>query len=121
MRQLGCEGDQKYVEAISEQLKVRFAYASTWSQRQSYAFLCGRLVAEQALPLPDWCRLFLPNLILLASDRVPNVRIAVAKMLATHIACLGEYSVYGGFIVTRDKYIELFVDFFTISILQKEI
>ncbi|XP_047472339.1 serine/threonine-protein phosphatase 4 regulatory subunit 1-like isoform X3 [Penaeus chinensis] len=88
VRQLGCEGDQKYVEAISEQLKVRFAYASTWSQRQSYAFLCGRLVAEQALPLPDWCRLFLPNLILLASDRVPNVRIAVAKMLATHIACL---------------------------------
>lgn len=93
MRQLGCEGDQKYVEAISEQLKVRFAYASTWSQRQSYAFLCGRLVAEQALPLPDWCRLFLPNLILLASDRVPNVRIAVAKMLATHIACLGELRV----------------------------
>ncbi|XP_063615281.1 uncharacterized protein LOC134788323 [Penaeus indicus] len=88
VRQLGCEGDQKYVEAISEQLKARFAYASTWSQRQSYAFLCGRLVAEQALPLPDWCRLFLPNLILLASDRVPNVRIAVAKMLATHIACL---------------------------------
>ncbi|KAG7166228.1 Serine/threonine-protein phosphatase 4 regulatory subunit 1-like, partial [Homarus americanus] len=88
VRQLGSEGDPKYVETLSKQLREKFAQAPTWSHRQSYAFLCGQLVAERSLPLPDWCRLFLHGLLTLASDRVPNVRIAVAKMLNTHIACL---------------------------------
>ncbi|XP_071517128.1 serine/threonine-protein phosphatase 4 regulatory subunit 1-like isoform X2 [Panulirus ornatus] len=88
VRQLGSEGDPKYVETLSKQLREKFAYAPTWSHRQSYAFVCGQLVAERSLPLPEWCHLFLPSLLTLADDRVPNVRIAVAKMLTTHIACL---------------------------------
>lgn len=91
VRQLGCEGDQRYIEALSQQLREKFAQSMTWSQRQSFAFLSGQLVAERSLPLPDWCSLFLPDLLLLASDKVPNVRIAVAKMLATHINCLDYY------------------------------
>lgn len=88
VKQLNCEGDPRYVEALSKQLREKFAQAPTWSQRQSYAFLCGHMVAENSLHLEDWCRLFLPSLLSLALDRVPNVRIAVAKMLTTHIACL---------------------------------
>lgn len=88
VRQLGSEGNPKYVETLSKQLREKFAHATTWSHRQSYAFLCGQLVAERSLSLQDWCRLFLPGLLTLATDRVPNVRIAVAKMLNTHVACL---------------------------------
>lgn len=94
MRQLGSEGEYQHVEALSRQVRDKFALAPTWSQRQSYAFLCGQLVAERSLPLPQWCRLFLPPLLTLASDRVPNVRIAVAKMLTTHIACLGKFGFF---------------------------
>ncbi|KAK7067602.1 Serine/threonine-protein phosphatase 4 regulatory subunit 1 [Halocaridina rubra] len=94
VRQLGCEGEKKYIEALSVQLREKFAQSNTWSQRQCYAFLSGHLVAERSLPLEDWCCLFLPDLLSLASDRVPNVRIAVAKMLATHIACLGKLNIY---------------------------
>lgn len=91
VKQLNCEGDPRHVEALSKQLREKFAQAPTWSQRQSYAFLCGHMVAENSLHLEDWCRLFLPSLLSLALDRVPNVRIAVAKMLTTHIACQGEW------------------------------
>ncbi|CAL4058679.1 unnamed protein product, partial [Meganyctiphanes norvegica] len=91
VRQLGCEGDIQYVESLSEQLRSQFACANTWSQRQSYAFLCGQLVAEQSLALQDFSLLFLPHLLALADDRVPNVRIAVSKMLATYIASLDHY------------------------------
>ncbi|KAG0719281.1 Serine/threonine-protein phosphatase 4 regulatory subunit 1 [Chionoecetes opilio] len=87
VKQLNYDGDPKYVEALSKQLREKFAQAPTWSQRQSYAFLCGHMVAENSLHIADWCRLFLPSLLALASDRVPNVRIAVAKMLTTHVAC----------------------------------
>ena len=89
VKQLNCEGDPKYVQALSKQLREKFAEAPTWSQRQSYAFLCGHMVAENSLYIAMWCRLFLPSLLDLASDRVPNVRIAVAKMLTTHVACIG--------------------------------
>ena len=90
VKQLNCDGDPKYVEALSNQLKEKFAQAPTWSQRQSYAFLCGQMVAENSLHISDWVHHFLPSLLGLATDRVPNVRIAVAKMLTTHVACLGE-------------------------------
>ncbi|XP_045105779.1 LOW QUALITY PROTEIN: serine/threonine-protein phosphatase 4 regulatory subunit 1-like [Portunus trituberculatus] len=88
VKQLNCDGDPKYVEALSKQLKEKFAQAPTWSQRQSYAFLCGQMVAENSLHISDWVHYFLPSLLGLATDRVPNVRIAVAKMLTTHVACL---------------------------------
>jgi len=91
VRQLGSEGDIQYVESLSEQLRSQFACANTWSQRQSYAFLCGQLVAEQSLALHDFSLLFLPHLLALADDRVPNVRIAVSKMLATYIGSLDHY------------------------------
>ncbi|XP_068209835.1 serine/threonine-protein phosphatase 4 regulatory subunit 1-like [Palaemon carinicauda] len=88
VRQLGCEGEPGDVEDLSQQLRETFAQSTTWSRRQSYAFLSGQLVAERSLPVPDWCRMFLPDMLMLANDKVPNVRIAVAKMLATHINCL---------------------------------
>ncbi|XP_064122974.1 LOW QUALITY PROTEIN: serine/threonine-protein phosphatase 4 regulatory subunit 1-like [Macrobrachium nipponense] len=88
VRQLGCEGDPDDIVDLSQQLRETFAQSTTWSRRQSYAFLSGQLVAERSLPVSDWCRLFLPDMLMLANDKVPNVRIAVAKMLATHINCL---------------------------------
>jgi len=91
VRQLGSEGDIQYVSSLSEQLQNQFACANTWSQRQSYAFLCGQLVAEQSLALRDFDLLFLPHLLALADDKVPNVRIAVSKMLATYIGTLDYY------------------------------
>ena len=100
LRQLWGAEKEAAVESICEQLRTQFALADTWSQRQSYAFLSGQLVACGALPSGAWQRLFLPGLVSLAQDRVPNVRIAVAKMLMTHVINTGVGHGWEGTVMT---------------------
>ncbi|XP_076055930.1 serine/threonine-protein phosphatase 4 regulatory subunit 1-like isoform X3 [Oratosquilla oratoria] len=93
VRQLGCEGDTALVESLGNMLVELFAQAKSWSRRQTYAFLCGHLVAQHSCALEDWCRMFLKSLIDLADDKVPNVRIAVAKTLATYVVTLEYFQI----------------------------
>jgi len=52
-----------------------------WSHRQTYAFLALKLFDEQALDHAQYAQDVLPSLLDLSYDKVPNVRLAVARVL----------------------------------------
>lgn len=60
-------------------LAEKLAQSSHWARRQTFVMLCGELV--QQLPYSSFSQELLPHLLELASDRVPNVRLQVARVL----------------------------------------
>ena len=85
IERLGCEGDAHYVIGVCETLKKKFAVDPTWCRRQTYVFVAGRVFADKVMDMQLYCEHLLPNLLELAHDRVPNVRLVVAEALTNHI------------------------------------
>lgn len=67
------------------QLAQEFANSTRWERRQAFALLCSHLVSGRVLGGDQFAREVLPYLLDLSYDRVPNVRLAVAKTLASDI------------------------------------
>lgn len=62
-------------------LTTRFCSGNRWMLRQSYVNICNQLVTDRALPLEDFARLLLTPLLALQRDRVPNVRLVLARVI----------------------------------------
>lgn len=62
-------------------LTTRFCSGNRWMLRQSYVNICNQLVTDRALPLEDFARLLLSPLLALKQDRVPNVRLVLARVI----------------------------------------
>ncbi|XP_021941543.1 serine/threonine-protein phosphatase 4 regulatory subunit 1-like isoform X4 [Zootermopsis nevadensis] len=62
-----------------------FVHSKRWNQRQIFALLCSQLVTKQILPEELFARDILPHLLDLSWDSVPNVRLSVARTLATNV------------------------------------
>ncbi|KAF2356655.1 HEAT repeat [Trinorchestia longiramus] len=82
---LGSEGDIHYAVDVCEKLVKEFGSDCVWSRRQAFVLVAGRLLANNSLPLSLYCEHILPQVLALASDRVPNVRLAVAEVFTQHI------------------------------------
>ncbi|KAK3929056.1 Serine/threonine-protein phosphatase 4 regulatory subunit 1 [Frankliniella fusca] len=67
------------------QLAQEFANSTRWERRQAFALLCSHLVSGRILGGDQFAREVLPYLLDLSYDRVPNVRLAVAKTVASDI------------------------------------
>ncbi|KAM4623203.1 serine/threonine-protein phosphatase 4 regulatory subunit 1-like [Discoglossus pictus] len=63
------------------ELIVQFRHSSKWVGRQAFAFICQAVVQEECIPAEQFATHLLPNLLSLASDPVPNVRVLLAKAL----------------------------------------
>ncbi|XP_075702981.1 serine/threonine-protein phosphatase 4 regulatory subunit 1-like isoform X2 [Rhinoderma darwinii] len=63
------------------ELIVQFRHSSKWVGRQAFAFICQAVVQEECMPAEQFVTHLLPNLLSLASDPVPNVRVLLAKAL----------------------------------------
>ncbi|XP_077271693.1 serine/threonine-protein phosphatase 4 regulatory subunit 1 isoform X2 [Temnothorax americanus] len=63
--------------------------ADKWTYRQTYALLCAQLIRNNAITGEKFCKEMLPCLITLSRDRVPNVRLAVARTIATDVIAMG--------------------------------
>jgi len=61
------------------ELADKLAYSSYWSRRQTFGVLCAELVYR--IPYSIFSQDLLPHLLELTWDRVPNVRMQVAKVL----------------------------------------
>ncbi|XP_034232653.1 serine/threonine-protein phosphatase 4 regulatory subunit 1-like isoform X4 [Thrips palmi] len=66
-------------------LAQEFANSTRWERRQAFALLCSHLVAGRVLGGDQFAREVLPYLLDLSYDKVPNVRLAVARTLASDI------------------------------------
>jgi len=63
--------------------------AKKWIHRQTYALVCSHLIRNDAIPGDKFSKEMLPCLISLSCDRVPNVRLAVARTIATDVIAMG--------------------------------
>lgn len=63
--------------------------AKRWIHRQTYALLCAHLIRNNAITSSKFAEEMLPCLISLGRDRVPNIRLAVARTLATDVSAMG--------------------------------
>lgn len=70
------------------ELVTRFGQAELWSRRQMFAQICSHVLnyGDHCLSMVDFTNELLPCLLNLGSDRVPNVRLVVAKTLYTQVA-----------------------------------
>lgn len=62
-------------------LTTRFCSGNRWMLRQSYVNICNQLVTDRALPLEEFGKLLLAPLLALKRDRVPNVRLVLARVI----------------------------------------
>lgn len=84
IERLGSEGEAKFVIDVCETLVKKFAQDGTWSRRQTFVFVVGRVFIDSVMSLDLYCQNLLPHLLSLAQDKVPNVRLAVAEVLSNH-------------------------------------
>ncbi|XP_068082283.1 serine/threonine-protein phosphatase 4 regulatory subunit 1 isoform X2 [Anabrus simplex] len=73
--------EPRMLRSLTNEVVEQFAHNCNWSRRQSYALLCGQLVNESAVDCLFFYQEFMGHLGELASDSVPNVRLAVARTM----------------------------------------
>ncbi|XP_045192061.2 serine/threonine-protein phosphatase 4 regulatory subunit 1-like isoform X1 [Mercenaria mercenaria] len=78
-------GDEKLVQYLVNQLLARFARDQKWARRQIFTQLCQAIVREQAVDAVQFAKDFLPSLLTMVDDTVPNVRITLAKSLTCYM------------------------------------
>uniref|UniRef100_A0ACB8FD88 Serine/threonine-protein phosphatase 4 regulatory subunit 1 n=1 Tax=Sphaerodactylus townsendi TaxID=933632 RepID=A0ACB8FD88_9SAUR len=70
-----------FVVDLMNELVERFYRCPKWSGRQAFVFICQTIIEDDCLPMDQFAEHLLPHLLHLASDRVPNVRVLLAKTL----------------------------------------
>ncbi|XP_063779534.1 serine/threonine-protein phosphatase 4 regulatory subunit 1 isoform X2 [Pseudophryne corroboree] len=66
---------------LMNKLVEQFCRSSKWSGRQTFVFICQALIEDDCIPMEQFAMHLMPHLLQLASDRVPNVRVLLAKTL----------------------------------------
>lgn len=92
---LGSE--EPLVIALIQELNHQLLFRSKWKCRQTYALICSQLISTESINLLIFVNEMLPHLFILCEDKVPNVRLVVARTLTNDILPLNsEYN----FIIT---------------------
>ncbi|XP_076764465.1 serine/threonine-protein phosphatase 4 regulatory subunit 1 isoform X2 [Xylocopa sonorina] len=66
-------------------------YAMKWIRRQTFAFVCAKLISSNAISGDRFSQEMLPTLLKLSFDKVPNVRLAVARTLSRNVIPMGQW------------------------------
>ena len=75
------EGSSVMLGPLLADLTTKFCSGNRWMLRQSYVNICNQLVTDRALPLEEFAKLLLEPLLALKQDRVPNVRLVLARVI----------------------------------------
>lgn len=76
-----CSEDSPLCRNLLKCLQESLASDTLWVHRQTYAFLVGKISVENAVTKSDFNAAVLPHLLHLAEDKVPNVRLSVARTM----------------------------------------
>ncbi|OWK01837.1 hypothetical protein Celaphus_00017718, partial [Cervus elaphus hippelaphus] len=66
---------------LIQELVESFGRCPRWSGRQAFVFVCQTVIEDDWLPMDQFAVHLMPHLLTLANDRVPNVRVLLAKTL----------------------------------------
>ncbi|XP_072013364.1 serine/threonine-protein phosphatase 4 regulatory subunit 1-like isoform X2 [Amphiura filiformis] len=64
---------------------TKFAHSPRWFGRQTYVHLCQKLLDEQSMDPEMFAQHFLPSLLELTDDSIPNVKITLSKTLTQYV------------------------------------
>lgn len=81
LKQLHDSHEQYYQNMVMEVINC-FAASHKWATRQVFAQLCWSILEDKSIPAERFARDFLPSLLNLANDVIPNVRITSSKTLS---------------------------------------
>ncbi|RUS92186.1 hypothetical protein EGW08_000039, partial [Elysia chlorotica] len=88
-----CEdGEKQLLASVCNKIIERFATDYRWLLRQTFAQLCYVILEEDALPPNVFAKNFLPSVLALSSDPVPNVRLSLSKVMAQRIMPLDYFT-----------------------------
>ncbi|KAK7505661.1 hypothetical protein BaRGS_00002932, partial [Batillaria attramentaria] len=94
LRHIHEGNEEPLLQGFSSELIDKFALSTKWLGRQIYGQLCQSVLDDDALPPPVFAQHLMPALLALGNDPVPNVRLTLAKVLATRVVPL-EYFTSG--------------------------
>ncbi|XP_073187682.1 serine/threonine-protein phosphatase 4 regulatory subunit 1 isoform X3 [Lepidochelys kempii] len=81
LKKLHMASTSTFVVDLMNELVEKFCRCPKWSGRQTFVFICQTVIEDDCLPMDQFAVQLLPHLLHLASDRVPNVRVLLAKTL----------------------------------------
>uniref|UniRef100_A0A8C0GF14 Serine/threonine-protein phosphatase 4 regulatory subunit 1 n=1 Tax=Chelonoidis abingdonii TaxID=106734 RepID=A0A8C0GF14_CHEAB len=81
IKKLHMASTSAFVVDLMNELIEKFCRCPKWSGRQTFVFICQTVIEDDCLPMDQFAVQLLPHLLHLASDRVPNVRVLLAKTL----------------------------------------
>ncbi|CAK9828991.1 Serine/threonine-protein phosphatase 4 regulatory subunit 1 [Anthophora retusa] len=82
--------NERLVLSLFQKLNFSLAVNRTkWVRRQTFALVCAKLISSNAISGDRFSQEMLPNLFKLCSDKVPNVRLAVARTLSKNVIPMG--------------------------------
>ncbi|KAK6056958.1 HEAT repeat protein, partial [Cooperia oncophora] len=80
-------------ELFIQDLVNGFANTQKWTRRQTFAYVCERVLLDHSLSMEQFRYFLLPHLISMATDNVVNVRIAVCRALTLCDASLQSHAI----------------------------
>ncbi|GBN03340.1 Serine/threonine-protein phosphatase 4 regulatory subunit 1 [Araneus ventricosus] len=92
MKRLSEHSSPVYTKAVLSELTEKFVHSPKWLHRQLYVYICQQIILDKALSPDQFAEDALPQLLYLCWDRVPNVRIAIARCLVVVIWPLDVFS-----------------------------
>lgn len=78
-------GNESLVKSFLSSLVTRFATSAKWLDRQAFTVISGLLLAQEAITQQHFDEYLLLPLCQLQTDVVANVRLTLARTLATHV------------------------------------
>uniref|UniRef100_A0A8C3PR48 Serine/threonine-protein phosphatase 4 regulatory subunit 1 n=1 Tax=Calidris pygmaea TaxID=425635 RepID=A0A8C3PR48_9CHAR len=81
VKKLYMASTSTFVIDLMNELVEKFCRCHKWSGRQTFVFICQTISEDDCIPMDQFAVHLLPHLLHLASDRVPNVRVLLAKTL----------------------------------------
>ncbi|XP_048696211.2 serine/threonine-protein phosphatase 4 regulatory subunit 1 isoform X3 [Caretta caretta] len=81
LKKLHMASTSTFMVDLMNELVEKFCRCPKWSGRQTFVFICQTVIEDDCLPMDQFAVQLLPHLLHLASDRVPNVRVLLAKTL----------------------------------------
>lgn len=85
LRQGTTAGQDVLVSTFVNDIINRFSLSKKWCKRQVFAQLCYEIMVVEGLPYVKFATMLLPSLLALATDPTPNVRIAMAAVMAHYL------------------------------------
>ncbi|BFZ19203.1 hypothetical protein BsWGS_22242 [Bradybaena similaris] len=92
LRKTYLDVEKKLLASVCNNIIEQLVSNNRWLTRQTFAQLCYVILEDDSLPPETFARNFLPSLLSLVTDSVPNVRLSLAKVMTQRIMPLDYFT-----------------------------